>query len=274
MQASNLIWTAAGKPAPFDCDGVAIPTAREKLWSHCAGCGAPDGHYTINDVISSNFLPVRNESRLTPYGGHMFCAACVFCARTLRLRCSCWTATESGITFWPTRPLEKGGVRPDALATVLNPPEPPFVIGLPLYGISHGGEAHWRRTPWPGEKIDDVLIRLQSKHVAMYARVGLSRDRYPIQVDDDGDYAVDRALWLRLREIATEWMQIGVDAGIKPFICKKSLGQLTIPYGIGMQGLAKLMRLKPHLKQHASAVWWPLFCELIPTLAESEDTGD
>lgn len=271
MQATRLIWAGAGKPDPFDCEGKPIARAKEKLWSHCACCGEPEGRYTIKDVISTNFMPVRNESRLTPYGGNMFCAACVFCARTLRLRCSCWTATEAGITFWPTRPPEKGGTRPDALATVLNPPEPPFVIGLPLYGISHGGEAHWRRTPWPKESPEDVLIRLQSKHVAMYARAGMSRDRYPIQVDDDGDYVVDRELWLQLREAANEWMQVGVDAGVKPFICKKSLLDLSIPYGIGFAGVAKLMQLKPDLRRHSGSVWWPLFCELIPTLPESED---
>lgn len=266
MRPTQLIWSGAGKPEPFDCEGMPIQKAKEKLWSHCACCGDPAGRYTVKDVISTNFLPVRNESRLTPFGGTMFCEACVFAARTLRLRCCCWSATERGITFWPTRPQEKGGERPDALATLLNPPEPPFVIGLPLYGISHGGEAHWKRTPWPGEKPEDVLIRLQSKHVAIYSRIGFSRDRYPIQVDDEGDYTVDRALWLRLREVATEWMQFAIDSGVPPYPSKKSLVTLTIPSGVGAANVARMIRLKPHLQKHSRSIWWPLFCELILTL--------
>jgi hypothetical protein len=269
MQAQQLIWTGAGKPDPFDCEGNPIPQAKQKQWSHCACCGSPDGRYSLKEVISTNFVPVRNESRLASFGGDMYCAACTFCARTLRLRCCCWFATEKGITFWPTRPAEKGAERPDALATILNPPESPFVIGMPLYGISHGGEAHWRRTPWPGEKPDDVLIRLQSKHVALYSRIGYSRDRYPVQVDDSGDFTVERPLWLRLRELATEWMRLIVsDSNVPPYPAKKSLTSLVLPMGVNSAHTRELQALKRELSKQSNAAWWPLFCELIPAVPE------
>lgn len=268
MHATRLIWEGAGSPIPFDYESNPIPKAKEKLWGRCACCGSPDGHWGIKDVISSNFVQVKNDSRISPYGGHMYCAACVFCARTLRLRCCSWFATKDEIRFWMTRPLEQGGPRPDVLETLLNPPEPPFVVGIPLYGISHGGEAHWKRAPWPGDKPSDVLSRLQSKHVAIYSRVAMSRDRFPVQVNDDVDFVLDVAQWKELRSVATDWMRCAVESGVPPYPSKKALLTLSAPNGVRSSRLVEMAKLTRLLKPHADAQWWPVFCEFIPALPE------
>lgn len=264
LSPSRIVWSAAGEPEPCDTAGVELPR-RDRPVSHCAKCGASDGHYDLEQLISSNFVPTKNANRIHAFGGNRYCAACVFCARTLRLRCISWFASSSGVSVWRTRPETKGAPRPDALAALLSPPAPPFVCGIPLYGISHGGEAHYRRTWWPGESAPDggYLIRLQSKHVALYARESSSRDRYPVQVDDSSEFLLDRDVWLRSRDCAMAAMSDLVDAGLKPWPAKLSLRTLTIqgrvPSGVARHWRALVAPLVPHV----STIWWPLFCDLI-----------
>lgn len=261
---TQLIWSGCGKPEPFDALGNPIQKAEAKLRSNCARCGSLDGHYKLSDVISQSFVPVRNESRLSMFGGAMYCAACVFCARALRLRCVSWFATESGIEFWRTRPETPESPRPDALATLLSPPEPPFALGLPLYGISHGGENHWKRTAWcsDSEWKADPLIRLQSKHVAIYARLGMSRDRYPVQVDDCGEFVIDRDVWLRLSDSASTIVERCLNDGIKGYPARLSLVRGESPRRGSVALAREWPRLVAPIMPHVNAVWWKLFCEL------------
>lgn len=250
---------------PCDTSGVPLPAAAPPV--PCAKCNAPGSRYPKAILVSENFLPTRNANRLHAFGGETYCAACVFAAKTLRLRCISWFANPDGIRFWRTRPIDQGAPRPDALETLLSPPKPPFVCGVPLYGIAHGGEAHWQRTWWPGEPPHTTpLIKLQSKHVALYARVGLSTERYPVQVDDAGEFLLDRSLWLRLRDAANVAMLRLVADGVPPFPAKKALSRLRLPARVSPVTARDWSALTAPLRNHVDATWWHTFCEFLPTL--------
>lgn len=268
-EPTHIVWRGAGSPDPFDAFGDPIPKAR-KGGGKCAKCGSPEGHWDLNEVVSNSFTSVRNDNRMSGYGGRNYCAACVFASRTLRLRCISWFAREDGIRFWRTRPESPEAERPDALAALLDPPEPPFVAGVPLYGISHGGEANWLRTPWHGNlKPGNVLIKLQSKHVAIYARTGFSRDRYPVQVDDSSEFMLDRDLWLRLRDSANEVTRVLIADGVPPYPAKLTLKDLSLPKKVSPSVAAAWPRLTEELRRHSGSTWWRVFTELYPTPKEA-----
>lgn len=269
LSAAYIVWSAAGSPLP--CDTLGGPLLASADLAHCAKCNASGARYSRSLLVSESFLPTRNANRLHAFGGETYCAACVFAAKTLRLRCISWFASAEGVRFWRTRPVTKDAPRPDALAALLDPPKPPFVCGVPLYGIAHGGEAHYRRTWWPGEPARaEPLIRLQSKHVALYARVALSRERYQVQVDDAGEFLLDRPTWLRLRDAAHVVMLRLVDDGVPPFPAKKALSRLRLPSRVSAATARDWSWLTAPLLPHVGATWYPTFCELLPTL-EIED---
>lgn len=270
---THIVWQAAGRPEPCGADGTPIPRARAQ--GHCAKCNDPAGVYSVDDLISSNFLPTRNANRLRAFGGDHYCAACVFSARTLRLRCISWFASESGVQFYRTRRAHKEAPQPDSLSTLLDPPPPPFVAGIPLYGIGHGGEQHYQRTWWPGEpRPENPLIKLQSKHVALYARAASSRDRFPVQVDDAGEFLLDRDTWLFARDDATAAMELLVDAGLKPWPAKLSLRTLTIQGRVPAGVLRHWRTLTESLVPHVSTVWWSLFVELLQEIPNDSTRKD
>jgi hypothetical protein len=183
-----------------------------------------------------------------------------------------WFASGDGIAFWRTRPEAPGAPAPDALASLLSPPAPPFVAGIPAYGIAHGGEAHSHRTWWPGELAQDPLIKLQSKHVAIYARTACSRDRYPVQVDDAREFVLDRDAWLRARDDAAVLMAALVKDGVPPYRAKLAVRDLAIPQRVSIVTACAWPHLTSPLRRHAMTVWWPLFCDLIPTLENTNAT--
>lgn len=266
---TQLIWHAAGKPVPCDTYGAPIPPARGER-EKCARCGAPEGDYSHNQVVSTSFMPTRNANRLRTYYTNRYCQACVFCAKSLRLRCISWFATENGVWFWRIRPSQQGEPQPDGLATLLDPPKPPFVVGVPLYGIAHGGEGHWKRTWWPGEPMSETpLIRLQSKHVALYSRISLSRDRYPVQVDDQQDFMLDRDVWLWTRDAVDRAIAAAVQDGIRPYAAKMSLLRLELPKRASTALAATWRPLVRPLRSVYQAQWWPLFLDLFPTPKEA-----
>lgn len=278
IESTRLIWLAAGEPEPCDTQGRVIEPARRGEVTPCGRCGDPEGHYTVRQLISSNFVPVRNANRIQAYGGVRYCAACIFSARTLRLRCVSWFASVDGIQFWSTR-QPKDGDPIDPLLTLLTPPDPPFVVGIPAYGIQHGGEgvqeAHgipnWQRSWWPGEEMHDTpLIRLQAKHVALYSRTAYSRDRYPVQVDDDTDFLLDREVWLRVRDDAYRLMRVLVDGGVPVWRAKRALQDLVLPDRVSLAAARCWPKLTRPLEPYASAVWWPTFCWLIKPLNQRD----
>lgn len=255
--SSELIWRSAGAPQPHDSLGDVIPKSGRR--GLCAKCGTTNGEYTRKQVFSENFLPTRNSNRLRVYGGDLYCAACIFCAKTLRLRCISWFASEQGFQFWPTW-------KSDGLNTLLNPPPPPFVAAIPFYGIAHGGEAHYRRTWWPNDTPEsNILVRLQSKHVAMYARTSHSRDLYPVQVDDQNEFVLDRDLWLRLRDSANTALSVAIAEGVSPYPAKLALRTLSLPMKSTTRLASQWSRLVAPLKPHVSTNWWQTFTELLPT---------
>lgn len=263
MDATRIIWSGAGCPEPCDVLGSPIPRSRNS--GRCARCGTIPAMYDVAELISANFVPTKNANRIAAHGGRSYCAACVFAARTLRLRCVSWFASASGVEFWRTRP-NRDTAKPDALARLIEPPEPPFVAAIPWYGIAHGGEAHYLRTWWPGESSSDPLIRLQSKHVAIYARVATSRDRYPVQVDDAGEFVLDRVLWMRARIDADTIMAMLVADGVPPIRARSALRDLALPARVSSPAARAWPGVTAPLRPYVQTVWWPLFCDLIPIL--------
>jgi hypothetical protein len=185
------------------------------------------------------------------------------------------------VSFWRTRAIVSedkqlelyrqaiewwGGdvVQPDGVSELCSPPEPPFVAGLPLFGISNGGETHVMRTWWPGESEhrNGYLSKLQSKHVAIYARIATRRERYPLQVDDQIDVVVDVALWQDLHRDATELLRdmSGIRVGAK----RDALLQLRPPQRAPLGLVRDWNHRVRRLRHHANKTWWPLFVGLLP----------
>jgi hypothetical protein len=106
MDGCDIIWRAAGMPDPCDAAGVKLPPSRSS--GQCVRCGNGDGVFSRSQVVSQNFVPTKNANRLNAYGRRdgawRYCRACLFCARTLRLRCISWFASEAGVRFYRTRP--------------------------------------------------------------------------------------------------------------------------------------------------------------------------
>lgn len=273
MRASHLVWKAAGCPAPFETDGAPIPAKGNG--SPCAACGEP-GSYRMAEAISDNFTTVKNRSRAWPMGGDMICAACIFACKALALRCALWFAREDGIWWVGTRPIPGlPWTRPDALSALLCPPEPPFVAAYPRTGIDHGGETHLDRCWWPkAPPPARPLTRLQSKHVAIYARVATSRARYPLQVDDQHDVVVDVAHWAAMR-VACDELLAEMRAGcVGAMDAKAALVTLRPPPRCPLPLLARWSIRTRALASTHQAPWWPMFVELLwmPPLPEKEMT--
>lgn len=263
-RATRLIWTAVGCPPPTDGEGRLLPADLDTPET-CSMCGSPDGRWAYRSLFSENYWPTRTLGQLKPYGTNAFCAACVFCARSLALRCESFCARPDGLRFVPKREL---------LALLLDPPEPPFVIAVPLYGISHGSEAHRARAYWPGAPPpppgEVYLPRYQAKHTAVYAHVATSRARFVLQVDDNRSIVLDVALWRtlaeRLRVIAEELIR----AGLFVTATRTAMRTLVAPTRAPIHLLARWFELTKGLKQYAYAEWWPVLCDLI-TLPDRDE---
>ncbi len=370
IRATTFIWRAAGSPPPTETTGepirdrdwkAEVAKAGRKLHTDlaeargagdeesalyyegrlsalstaptCACCSEPATHL-ITDAVSDHFTTVRNESRIRPFGGAELCAGCTWCHRTLALRCALWFARPEGIWFQGTWPL-KGlpTTRPRALDVLLDPPEPPFVVSLPLAGIEHGGEDALERTmlrppaltpqileiretmaaaaevllaarpasvkpedakkaafrslvtlaaPWPSAvDFADLsrrfgscrtepwwrwavwpLIKLQSKHVAIYARVSTSRERFHLQVDDASDFVLDVALWRGLRVHADGLLLSMRRQGVGARDAVEALTRLRMPPRYRTTARAWRDVTAP-MRAHHEAPWWPVFVSLL-----------
>jgi len=263
LAATHIIYSGAGKPEPFDSDGK--PVVKHPITDVCSHCGDPHAEYRLREAISDNFTTVKNASRAWPYKTDRLCAACIFAAKTLALKCSLWFARENGIWFVSVRPSTGfGDTRPDVLEVLLNPPEPPFVAGFGLYGVDHGGEANLHRCWWPdGYRRDDVLSKLQAKHTAIYARTAFSRERYHLQINDVDDCTVNVKLWGELKKIC---MCILVDlrvGGVGAMDCRAALVTLRPPPRCPMNLLARWGAIVAPLQAYHGAPWWELFVGLL-----------
>ncbi len=253
----------------------------------CASCGELAAH-RIDDAISDSFTTVKNASRAWAFGGASVCQGCLWACRSLALRCSMWFARlpdahgVGGVWFVPMRPIPGWpGTRPDPLSALLAPPPPPFVAGLPLYGIEHGGEANAHRViwPWAGEAEHprarayssgprlyvpfNPLVKLQSKHTALYATVSLSRERYQLQVDDTGDVTVDVPLWRRLRAVCDALLVELRAAGVGAQEAKRALETGEPPRSAPLALLATWRARVASIRPHVGGAWWGLFVNLL-----------
>lgn len=272
MEPTHIIYDAIGRPEPHETNGNPIPSRGSG--KPCAHCGAT-GRWRLRDAISDNFTTVKNASRAWPYGGTDICAACLMACKSLRLRCALWFAKpDVGIWFTPTRPLisrdatGKGkavpGTRVDALKVLINPPEPPFVAAWPKSGIDHGGEANLHRCYVPGLPTPErPLIKLQSKHVAIYARVATRRERYPIQIDGHHDMMIDVELWSELKNRSERLVRAMRDCGIGISGCRKALVTTQLPNRASL-ALARDWAFETRIiRDVADTVWWGLFVDLL-----------
>lgn len=219
-------------------------------------CNSP-ARWSAGDAFSDNFRPVRQQNYLFPFGGDALCASCCWSAKTLRLRCAAWIARPDGIWWVGKREL---------LAALMDPPEPPFVVCLPLYGIAHGGEVHGWRATLDGSFTPDVdpLIRLQSKHVAIYATVAYQREHYPLQVDDALSVMVDVALWRRCFDAAHRATKLLRDAGTGYTDTVEAVTRLIPPTRTTIAVQGQWRSVVAPLRPYVRAAWWPVFCELLP----------
>jgi hypothetical protein len=277
VRPTEILFRGAGCVAPLDKEGAPIPRNLSVTATRCAMCGGADPGWLYGDLFSENFFTLSSQGKLLGYAqdGHAdaFCAACTWAAQSLALRCAPWVATPVGVWFVPRRLL---------LAALLDPPEPPFVFGAPLYGADHGGETHAWRCAWPGApplpagyywplpegepgaKVVTPLARLQAKHCAVYAQTGHHRDRYPLQVDDALCVMVDRPLWTdlaaRLGEVASllRAASVGIDD------CRTSMLRVRCPARAPATIHARWATLTRGLDRYARSAWWPLLTDLVP----------
>jgi hypothetical protein len=338
-RATTFLWRAAGSPVPTATDGAPIAPRPEiaAQGAVCAACGERAA-YRLADAISDHFTTVSNASRAWPHRSEAVCAGCLWCCRSLALRCAPFFATQAGFWFFGSWSL-KGipSSRPDAMAMLLAPPEPPFVACFPLAGVEHGGEDALERTmfappqdelvrgrierlraeadealhlllvsrpddvkpedakrramrglvtgvePWPS-RLDWAawlrlttkargepwwrfacwpLVKLQSKHTALYARVSESRERYWLQVDDAGGFLLDVALWQRLRGVAGELLLDLRAQGVGAREAEEAVRLIARPFGYRVSERS-WRAFQGALVPHAGAVWWSLFVSLLP----------
>lgn len=260
MTPQDIIYRGAGCPPVRDPAGEPL---READLGPCAFCGG-EGRLRIKDCLSSNYVVAK---QLT-LGAKGLCKPCGFALRDLRLRCAPWIATETGVRFC----TERWGI----LDFLLSPPEPPFVAGLPWFGISKGGLTNWRycRVWHPTReaqemspaKLDEtgkvirepqVLPRLQSKHTAIFAQTAVSRDRYPLAFDDNFIGVVNVSLWRRLAAHLTEALRH------LPVPC---LETWMAPRGgkDWREGTIRWRELTAPLEPYHEAAWWPYLLAIVP----------
>lgn len=189
LRPSHILHRGAGCPVPLDAARAPIRTHAPRP---CGKCDDAAGIYRFADLVTDATITLA-QGREMLAGGDALCLACAWMLRDLRLRCAPFIATERGVWFVPVRGL---------LRALLDPPEPPFVVGAPMYGAAHGGEGNGWRATWSTEPVlpegVDVLGRLQAKVCAPYCDTAISRDRYALQIDNALRVTVDRPLWARV----------------------------------------------------------------------------
>jgi hypothetical protein len=273
MIATHIIYAAIGRPDPHDTNGDLIKPRGSG--GPCARCGEP-GNWRLRDAISDNFTTVKNSSRAWPYGGSDICAACLMACKSLRLRCAMWFARDNGIWFTPTRPLIAKGAsgtgraipntRIDALKAILHPPEPPFVAAWPKSGVDHGGEANLHRCYVQGLPMPSrPLTKLQSKHVAIYARVATNKTMYPLQIDGHHDVVVDVELWSALKRASEKLFYDMIECRNGITDCRRSLVTARLPPRAPLSLASDWPRATRLISGVVDTIWWPLFVELLRT---------
>jgi hypothetical protein len=260
MTAQEIIYAGAGRPTVRGPDGE--PLAIEPR-GQCAFCGA-NAVLRVSDCLSSNFV-VCKRLRLGVTG---LCLACGFCLRDLRLRCAPWIATPTTVRFC----VDRWGI----LDFLLSPPPPPFVAGVPWFGVQKGGlgNLEFCRVWHPDReaqamspaKVDDagnvlrapqVMPKLQSKHTAIFANVANEVGRYPLAIDDGQPTVVDVELWRSLAGRVTEALR---------WIPVPCLEEWTPPvYSFKWrEGVMRWKSLTAPMEPYRQAAWWKFLLAIVP----------
>lgn len=290
------LWRAAGSPAPRGADGEIIAPAAAEAGT-CAFTGA-SGAFLFNQGLSDNFTLLRLLpgasvssacSRRSTRPQPALSAAAAWAARDLALRCAAWILEPARggdvLEWWPyLRPAPErveehratwGDRTADGWLTWLLRPRPAETLAaMPKTGIEHGGEMCLGRCGWPGvgwrslsaesvvqyQRASRPLVKLQAKHVALFARPSQRRGVLLLQVDSDQVVEVDSVLWVAARELvesaASELVALGVPApAVRRGLLQQHLG-LRAPAAAHAR-LAALLRELDRLPRHA---FWPIFC--------------
>lgn len=284
----SRLWRAAGQPRPRDATGdVLQPGARGAT---CALTGRP-AEYAWSQALSENFGTLR---RLTPPGATSepelsLSTAAAWAARELALRCATWILepTEDGdvLEWWPsTRPAPErveehrafwGGRTADGyLAWLLRPRPAGTLAAYPKTGIEHGGEMCLGRCGWPDigwrrlsaasvveyRRAERPLLKLQAKHVALFARPSLRNAALLLQVDSDLVVEVEAQVWAEARPVAEDAAADLVGLGVRASAVRRGLEQHTLDLRAPPAAHARLAEAMRDLDRLRSHPFWPIFC--------------
>lgn len=228
-------------------------------------------------------------------------AAGVFAAKTILFRACSWIMEPSPdgdiLDFWPMMPPPKDegepapGDTPEKLAAkaksaakragyermfegksytdwldwLLASRPAGTVAAIPRYGIAHGGEANAYRCVVAGraKQPADPLVKLQAKHVAIYAQPSTSPGGLALQVDDDTpiDVRVDewRALVIPVRGVLRDLIGLG----LTEYRARQALITMTCPAGHAARVAALLVAARKTFAKHLTEPFWPIFAESI-----------
>lgn len=276
--AIEFVWRAMGEPNACESDGTEM-RPRAMQGARCAATGLP-AEFRVDDALSDKFTTVTNRARWLPYGGDALHRSAVWACKALAFRCGAWFARADGVWPFAIRPLPglktPPRLRPCGLDVLLQPPAPPFVAALPLYGINHGGEMHVERAIWwrDGKPVihQRPLIKLQSKHTLLYTRVSASSDRYHLQVDDAMPVVVDVAAWRAYRKHADELLEELRASGVGATDARTALLSGACPRGTSLPLARRWPTEMRPFDGARGATWWPLFVELLRMPELSEQT--
>lgn len=278
-----LLWHAAGSPTPIETDGEVIP--RRSGATHCALTGLPAG-YAWADAFSINFVPVSASNTLTPFrdGSRVkvgrgeqvaLSAAVVWAAKTLALRCAPWAYEAGRIEFYPSRryPTERReeltafyGVTdpPDTLTWLLRDRVAPAIIGLPLAGITHGGEACLPRCIWPSwPRRPDLLTKLQSQQTAVYARASTTHGQAIVQIDNVMSLHLDLPTWRTAFEAAKQLMALATAEGCSAGSVRTALAAGTVPAYASLKLVSRWRELTAPLLPLRTHPFFHIFTDML-----------
>jgi hypothetical protein len=238
MHPIEALWRWAGRPAPTMGDGSELVPRRPRPGTVCAATGAASPVFGWSDIVSTNFttpkladmaFPFLAESRIEVGRGRLepaFCDSVAWAMRELAFRAATWIFDGDELTFCPMRVFPRGDkakVPPETLAAcyggrtcidyldwLLRPRPPGTIAGFPVMGIGKGGESNFHRLPWPSKATEDPLVKLQSKHVIIYAQAAQEHGVLRLQVDDAQEFTLRTAEWrpfiAEIRELVLEVM--------------------------------------------------------------------
>jgi len=282
------LWIAAGQPPPRDAAGEVIQPGPGG--AACAFTGDP-AEYAWSQALSENFGTLR---RIVPPGAASepelsLSTAAAWAARELALRCATWIlepAEDGDVLEWcpsmrpaPERAEEHRAVWGDRtadgfLAWLLRPRPAGTVAAYPKTGIEHGGEMCLGRCGWPGvgwrrlsaasvveyRRAERPLLKLQAKHVALFARPSRHAGTLLLQVDSDLVVEVETQIWTEARPTVETAAAELVELGVRASAVRRGLDQHTLDLRAPPAAHARLAELLRDLGRLHRHPFWSIFC--------------